>query len=132
MDRERVLIDTSILIDHLRRGNKERTAFYRAAQHFDCVVSAITEFEFRVGSTTTNQDFVAALLDLTPTLPFDSLCVQAAADIYRDLKATNRLIALPDLFIAATAVANSLPLLTLNLSHFERVGALALLSPTTL
>jgi predicted nucleic acid-binding protein len=95
-------------------------------------VSAITEFEFRVGSTTTNQDFVAALLDLTPTLPFDSLCVQAAADIYRDLKATNRLIALPDLFIAATAVANSLPLLTLNLSHFERVGALALLSPTTL
>lgn len=132
MDRERVLIDTSILIDHLRRGNKERTAFYRAAQRFDCSVSAITEFEFRVGSTAANQDFVAALLDLTPTVPFDSQCVHTAASIYRDLKATNRLIALPDLFIAATAVANSLPLLTLNLSHFERVGALALLNPTSL
>ena len=50
MDREQVLIDTSILIDHLRRGTKDR-----------------------------------------------------------NLKANNQLIALPDLFIAATAVAHDLP-----------------------
>ena len=131
MDRERVLIDTSILIDHLRRGNKERTAFYRAAQRFDCLVSAITEFEFRVGSTAANRDFVAALLELTPILPFDSACVRAATDIYRDLRASNRLIALPDLFIAATAIAHDLPLLTLNLVHFERVGSLKVLDPAS-
>jgi predicted nucleic acid-binding protein len=131
MDRQRILIDTSILIDHLRRQNKERSAYYRAAQQFDCSVSVITEFEFRVGATQANQDFVSALLDLTPILPFDSACVHAAASIYRDLKAVNRLIALPDLFIAATAVAHSLPLLTLNLSHFERVGKLTLLNPAT-
>ena len=29
MDRERVLIDTSILIDHLRRGNKNSTVYSR-------------------------------------------------------------------------------------------------------
>ena len=132
MDRKRVLIDTSILIDHLRRGNKERTVFYRAAQRRECVVSAITEFEFRVGSTAANRDFVMALLDLTPVLPFDSACVHAAADVYRDLRAINRLMALPDLFIAATALAHDLPLLTLNLSHFERVDTMTLLSPSSL
>ena len=132
MDRERVLIDTSILIDHLRKGNKDRTVFFRAAQRFDCLVSAITEFELRVGSTAANRDFIAALLDLTPVLPFDSACVRTAAGIYGDLRAVNRLIALPDLFIAATAVAHDLPLLTLNLTHFERVSALTVLAPSSL
>jgi len=61
MDRERVLIDTTILIDHLRRGNKDRTVFYRAAQRYECVVSAITEFEFRVDSTTANRNFLTLL-----------------------------------------------------------------------
>ena len=132
MDRERVLIDTSILIDHLRKGDKDRTTFFRAAQRFDCLVSAITEFEFRVGSTAANRDFVSALLDLTPVLPFDSPCVRAAAGIYGDLRAVNRMIALPDLFIAATAVAHDLPLLTLNLTHFERVSTLTVLTPSSL
>jgi predicted nucleic acid-binding protein len=132
MDRERVLIDTSILIDHLRKANKDRTTFFRAAQRFDCFVSVITEFEFRVGSTTANRDFVSALLDLTPVLPFDSACVRAAAGIYGDLRVVNRMIALPDLFIAATAVAHDLPLLTLNVRHFEQVKTLTVLTPASL
>jgi predicted nucleic acid-binding protein len=32
MDRQRILIDTSILIDHLRRENKERSVYFQAAQ----------------------------------------------------------------------------------------------------
>ena len=95
-------------------------------------MSAITEFEFRVGSTAANRDFTTALLELTPVLPFDSACVRTAVDIYRDLKANNQLIALPDLFIAATAVAHDLPLLTLNMSHFERVVLLTLFDPASL
>jgi predicted nucleic acid-binding protein len=106
--------------------------FYRAVQRCECVVSAITEFEFRAGSTPANRDFVATLLELTPVLPFDSTCVRAAMEIYHDLRTSNQLIALPDLLIAATAVAHGLPLLTLNLSHFERVGELSLRDPASL
>jgi tRNA(fMet)-specific endonuclease VapC len=123
---ERILIDTSLLIDHLRRTKKDRTAFYQAARRYECAVSAITEFEFRAGSTAANHEFVAALLDLTPVLPFDTACVSAAVTLYRDLRASNQLIALPDLLIAATAITHQLPLLTLNLSHFERIGSLKL------
>lgn len=132
MGRERILIDTSILIEHLRRGNKERSVFYRAVQRFDCCISTIAEFEFRVGSTPANRDFVTDLLSLTPILPFDSACVQVAAETYRSLRATNRLIPLPDLFIAATAIAHRMPLLTLNLSHFERVDQLVLADSASL
>lgn len=106
--------------------------FYQATKRHECLVSAITEFEFRSGATSTNRDFVSQLLDITPILPFDSSCVLVAADIYRDLKAKNRLIGLPDLFIAATAIAHTLPLLTLNLSHFERVSSLTLLDSFSL
>jgi predicted nucleic acid-binding protein len=91
-------------------------------------VSAVTEFEFRVGSTDANRDFVAALLELTPVLPFDSACVHRATALYGGLRATNQLIDLPDLFIAATAMTHGLPLLTLNLAHFERVSSLTLLA----
>ena len=62
-----------------------------------------------------------------PVLPFDSACADAAVEIYRDLRASNRLIALPDLFIGATALVHKLPLLTLNLAHFERISDLELL-----
>lgn len=132
MDRTRILIDTSILIDHLRREHKERSAFYRAAQRFECSISAIAEFEFRVGSTPANREFIEQLLALTPVLPFDSACVQIAADTCRTLRAANRLIGLPDLLIAATAIAHDLPLLTLNQTHFGRVPQLALIDPTSL
>lgn len=127
MERERVLIDTTILIEHLRRQSKDRTVFYRAVQYYDLTIAAITEFEFRAGSTAANRNFIMGLLDLLPVLPFDSACAIIAADLYRDLRASNRLIALPDLFIAATALAHDLPLLTLNRAHFERIPALQLL-----
>ncbi len=129
VDRERVLVDTSILIDHLRQKDKEHSPFYRTTQRFDCSISAVTEFEFRVGGTAANREFMASLLALTPVLPFDSECVRVAVDLYQNLRVINRLIVLPDLFIAATAIANGLPLLTLNLSHFERVNTLTLLDP---
>lgn len=132
MDRERILIDTSILIDHLRGEHKERSAFYRATRRFECAISAIAEFEFRVGMTPTNHEFIEQLLALTPVLPFDSACVRVASETFRTLRATNRLIDLPDLFIASTAIAYDMPLLTLNQAHFGRVQQLSLLEPSTL
>ena len=126
MDRPRILIDTSILIDHLRKTRKDQTLFYLAASTYELAVSAVTEFEFFVGMSFTNQGFVESLIATLPILPFDSHCASQAAAIYRQLKSTNQLIALPDLFIAATAIVYNLPLLTLNQKHFQRIGHLQL------
>ncbi len=126
MERERLLIDTSILIDHLRKTQKDKTIFYQLTFQYDYLISAITEFEFSIGSTAQNRQFTEELLTRLPVLPFDSACVKTASKIYRDLKTTNQLISLPDIFIAATAITNDLQLLTLNSKHFERVEDLKL------
>lgn len=126
MERERLLIDTSILIDHLRKTQKDKTVFYQRASQYDCLISAVTEFEFSIGSTPQNRRFTEELLVKLPVLPFDSTCVKIAAEIYRELKAKNQLISLPDIFIAATAITHDLQLLTLNQKHFERVENLKL------
>lgn len=51
---------------------------------------------------------------------------EKAIQIYQRLKSTGNLIDLPDLFIAATAIAHELPLATLNTKHFERITELIL------
>jgi len=126
MERKRILIDTSILIDHLRKKQKDKTIFFELAKQYDCSISSITGFEFSVGSSPQNREFTQKLLSILTVLSFNSACVQIAVDIYGNLKAKNRLISLPDIFIAATAIANSLPLQTLNLKHFMRIGNLKL------
>jgi len=126
MEHERLLIDTSILIDHLRKLHKDKTVFYQLTFHYDYIISSITEFEFSVGSTPRNRQFTEELLAKLSILPFDSACVKVATEIYRDLKAKNQLISLPDIFIAATAISHDLQLLTLNRKHFERVENLKL------
>jgi len=44
-----------------------------------------------------------------------------AAEVYHDLRKRNKMIEFRDLFIAATAIAHDLPVLTLNKKHFERI-----------
>lgn len=62
MERERILIDTSILIDHLCKTQKDKTLFYRLSSQYNYMISAITEFEFSVGSTPKNRKFIQQLL----------------------------------------------------------------------
>lgn len=126
MEREHLLIDTSVLIDHLRKRQKDHTRFYRATFQHECLISAVTEFEFRVGMTPKNRQFSEDVLRDIPVLPFDSGCVKVASDIYQDLKGRNQLISFPDVFIAATAIVHDIPLLTLNRTHFERITCLRL------
>ncbi|MBO9618779.1 MAG: type II toxin-antitoxin system VapC family toxin [Niabella sp.] len=57
-------------------------------------------------------------------LPFDKFVAKVAVDINKELKRKRKLIDIADLFIAATALANNLPLATLNKKHFDRIDNL--------
>ena len=54
-------------------------------------------------------------------LPFDSKVAVRASSIFKDRKSKNQIIEFRDIFIAATAIANNLPISTLNVAHFNRV-----------
>ncbi len=51
-----------------------------------------------------------------------------ASDIAKKLKTVNKIIEFRDIFIAATAIANNMPLSTLNVKHFKRIDDLELLA----
>lgn len=122
------LIDTSIIIDHLRKTNKKTSVLYAIANQFALHVSTVTEFELFVGATDPqkHQD-VQKILRLCTTLSFTSDVARQAAALHQRLRAQNQIIDLRDLFIAATAISFDIPLLTLNVRHFARVSALRLI-----
>ncbi|MDX2247190.1 MAG: type II toxin-antitoxin system VapC family toxin [Bacteroidia bacterium] len=63
-------------------------------------------------------------------LPFDSETDAFAVKIFKQLKTRNKLIDIPDILIAATAVKNNMKLATINRKHFDRVGDLELVDIT--
>ena len=127
MESRQVLIDTNILIDYFQSSAKEKTLLYSLLSEYSTAISTITEFEISIGINEKNKDFFEKLLQNIVIIPFDSSCAFIASKIYKDLKKLNRLIEVPDIFIAATAVSNSIPLSTLNKKHFSRIEGLTLL-----
>ncbi len=109
------------------KGTKKKTLLYKIFDN-ELFVSAVTVFEVFAGSTSSDkQKDLTELLKVFTVLPFDSNCAGVAADLYKDLKSKNQLIDYRDLFIAATAISNDLPLATLNTKHFARIQNLTLI-----
>lgn len=124
-----ICLDTSILIDFFRKEKKENSLFFHLTQHYQIfTISVITEYEIFVGSNQEQQEFWENFFSRIIILPFDSASSQVAVQIFKDLKAKNKLIEVPDILIAATAIHNNLPLATTNLKHFDRIEGLELVS----
>ena len=54
-------------------------------------------------------------------LELNEKCIDIAIEIFNELKSKNQIIEVPDIFIAATAIHNKLPIATLNTNHFDRI-----------
>jgi tRNA(fMet)-specific endonuclease VapC len=125
-----LLIDTSIIIEHLRKQNKQKSALYNIVDNYDLYTSTIVEFELYTGATNSQKRRdVQEILAWSTVLPLTSNIAQTAATIYQQLKTKNQLIEIRDILIAATVLVNDLPLMTLNAKHFTRISGLQLLSP---
>lgn len=130
MATSRLLIDTSIIIEHLRKQNKQKSVLYNIANNYELYTSTIVEFELYTGATDSpKRRDVQEILAWCTVLSLTSDIAQAAAIIYQQLKAKNQLIEIRDILIAATGLVDNLPLMTLNTKHFTRINGLQLLSP---
>ena len=74
-----------------------------------------------------NKNFGPICWEKIEVVAFDSNVVQSAIEINSKLKLNRKQIDIADLFIAATAVNNDIPLATLNRKHFERIETLILI-----
>jgi len=123
-----VLVDTSIIIDYLRKINKEKTLFWDIINTYTCYISSVTVFELYSGAKEPKHsealDIVLSHLDI---LAFDVVQAKIAASIFQKLKANNKLIEFRDIFIASSAISKDIPLATLNKKHFKRIDNLELI-----
>ncbi len=128
-----LVIDTSIIIDHLRKRNKRKSTLFHIVDDYVLHLPTVVEFELFAGATDAEkrQD-IHSVLEFCTVLPLTSEIVQEAARVYQELKRHNQRIEIRDVFIASTAMMYAYPLMTFNAKHFSRIDALNLLPPPEL
>ena len=123
-----VLVDTSILIDYYRKTDKEKSVWINLVRHgYSFAVSAVTKYEIYSGATPSQLTFWKSIFKAIKIISLDELSVDTAVTINSTLKRKRKQIDLADLFIAATAVAHNIPLVTLNRKHFDRIEILKII-----
>lgn len=129
MEHRKVLIDTSVIIDHLRKRDKQKSTLFNIAGRFDLFVSSITVFELFAGATDERKKKdIENIISTTEVVSFSTDIAKEAGELYISLKKENRILEIRDIFIAATAVTFNLPIVPLNREHFERVKKIEILS----
>jgi tRNA(fMet)-specific endonuclease VapC len=127
-----VLIDTSILIDVERRGDRLELALGDQ----DRAISVVSASELLHGVhravdeavRVRRQVFVEHVLSALDPLPITTRVARSHARLWAHLEQAGLLLAAHDLWIAATALAHGMPIATGNTRHFERVPGLSVIS----
>ena len=122
------MIDTSIIIDHLRKKIKKKSQLYKIIDSHNLFTSTITLYELFAGATNEKKrEDINDFIILVNVLPFTREAAERAGEIYLSLRNKNEIIDVRDILIGATAVTHNLPLMTLNVKHFERIEGLRIL-----
>ena len=125
------LIDASVLIDHERgRVNLSERISGREEEPF--FLSVVTASELLHGvhrakdprTRARRSAFVEGVLGGLPLLPIEVATARMHAQLWAELAAAGTLIGPHDLWIAASALAHGLTLVTSNVREFERVPGL--------
>lgn len=120
-----LLIDTSTIIDHLRKKNKKRSQLFKIIDTHNLFVSTVTIYELFAGAINEEKrKDINDFMELVEILPFTRETAERAGAIYLSLRNKNELIDVRDIFIGATALIHNLPLVTLNVKHFARIEEL--------
>ncbi|MCU0348467.1 MAG: type II toxin-antitoxin system VapC family toxin [Saprospiraceae bacterium] len=122
-----MVIDSSIFIEYLRSRDRQNTTLVNLPEVPALYVSDVTVFELFMGAKDESKwnDDEAILAPLVK-LPFDTEAAIEASKIFQFLQKQGNIIEFRDIFIAAIAIANKLPLKTLNNKDFSRIPDLQL------
>ena len=118
------LFDTCFLIDlerEMRRGAGKAQAFLELNPSIRPCLSWTVAGEFAEGFGDIRHPACEAMLARFDILPMNEATANHYAIQSQRLRAANRQIGTNDLWIAAAALAHSMPVVTSNHSHFSRI-----------
>ena len=123
-----LLIDTSIIIEFLRKKNKRSSVLWDVMEDgLNCVISTITIFELYAGAKTKKHiTDLEKILKWLFVVPFSREIAEQSAEIYKELRRNNQLIDFRDIFIGATSIVLDIPIVTHNKRHFERIQGITI------
>jgi predicted nucleic acid-binding protein len=113
-----ILIDTDILIAHLRGVDNAYEWLKRARRSGPLVASALTVTELTGGMRSSERRQVWLLLASLGIEPVTELVARRAGELMRTYRLSHPGIGLADYIIAATADVKGFTLATLNVRHF--------------
>lgn len=122
----KILIDTSIIIDHLRLKNKKQTILYKLFQNkHDLFASILTHAESYAGKSIWEKEsarnHLKNILAGITILPLEETTSVKAGEISARYN-----LDIVDAIIAATSIIHKLDLATLNTKDFEKIDGIKL------
>lgn len=120
-----VLLDTSVLIDHLRGNEAARQALAGAVQQGERLVcSVVTRVEVLAGMRPAEEEATRRLLDSLEWTPVDTTTAERAGLLANRFLRSHPGVDPVDYIIAATAAEQDAALWTRNTKHFPMLSNL--------
>lgn len=127
---KKVCLDTDMSVDYLRDKRPMSEVVQSWFDIAEVYVTSITSFELYHGAFYSKnieeslKETEIFLKNMKDILPLTAKSSKIAGEVMAELRREQKLIEIRDLFIGAICIENDIPLLTGNISHFERVKKL--------
>jgi len=129
LENELIIVDTDVVIDFFNGVSPGAEVMSSLISRQEVALTSISVFELCAGiegKRRLNQ--IETLIQSVTILPLDVIEAVIAGKIYTQLKSKGQLVGTHDILIAATCVANSVPLYPKNVAHFSKIEDIQILS----
>lgn len=129
MENELIVVDTDAVIDFFNGISPGAGVMLRLISKQEVALTSVSVFELYAGVVGKRRlSQIETLIRGSTILPLDVIEAVIAGKIYTQLKSKGQLIGTHDILIAATCVANTVPLYTKNVAHFSKIEDIRVLS----
>jgi predicted nucleic acid-binding protein len=128
-----VIVDTNILIDHLRLSKKNVNSLLDRISNIDTLgISIVSVQELYVGKSMENMDAELSVLELLNSLVIFPYTYEISVLAGKLMRNSTRPLPFADSVIAATSIYHSKELFTLDIKDFNHISDLVLFDTSKL
>lgn len=129
MENELIVVDTDVVIDFFNGVSPGAGVMLKLISRQEVALTSISVFELYAGIEGKRRlSQIETLIQGVTILPLDVIEAVIAGRIYTQLKSKGQLVGTHDILIAATCVANRVPLYTKNVAHFSKIEDILILT----